>query len=162
MLFLKKLGMSLVYVLVFVAGIAGYTLLLAPFNLTYLLKIPAEAETDFAWGFALLFACVVAVTTRTKWLYEENLFECVENEKWPALLWRILRSPDFRCELAVSAFWWVVLYGIILVREDVNLLKFLWKAPLLVMANTLTFGAIDAVLWFISYKRSRKQLKKHH
>ena len=156
----KKFGMSFVVAFVFLLGILGYALVIAPFNITYLLKIPAALETNFAWGFAALFACVVTVIVRTDWCYHSDFLLPKEGEKWHHRILRAATSQELLADLIVCAFWWLVFYGIVVIREDVNWIKVAWKLPLLVVGDTLMFGLVDTLLYVIARKRADRRLKR--
>ena len=160
-LVLHKLFMSLLTVVCFFAGIVGYTLVLAPFNFTYLLHIPAEWETSFAWAFAGLFVCVATVLVRTDWFYQNDFLLPQPGEKWYHRFLRAATSREFLGDLIVCVFWWMVYIGIIVATNEVNWLKVAWRAPLLIVGNTLIFGVLDCLLYVIARKRADCRLSRN-
>ena len=159
-LLLHKFWMSLLTAISFLAGIIGYTLILAPFNLTYLLRIPADWETAFAWAFAILFVCVATVLVRTDWFYQNDFLLPQQGEKWYHRFLRAATSREFLGDLIVYVFWWVVCLSIIVATNEVDWANVAWKAPLLIVGNTLIFGVLDCLLYVIARKRADRRLRR--
>lgn len=158
-LLLKKLGMSVITVLVFFVGAFGYGLVIAPFNLPYLLKLPAEANEVFGAIFMLVFVCVVTVIVRADWCIEEDMF-CQDEDEQRPLFWRVLISCEFLADVIVFAVEWLVFVTVIGVTSGEPWFSVALGVVLLVLGATAAFAVLDCLLYIIARKRADHRLRK--
>lgn len=159
-LLLKKLGMSVITVLVFFVGAFGYGLVIAPFNLPYLLKLPEDANVAFGGVFALLVVCVVTVIVRTDWCYENDAFFASNEEKQRPLIWRIVTSREFIADVIVCALCVLVYSVSIGARSQAVWWWFAMATLILVGGYTLLFAVLDCLLYMIARKRADRRLER--
>lgn len=159
-LLLKKLGMSILTMIVFILGIFGWGLTLYPFNFPYLLQLSPDADYVIAFVFALLFTCVVTVTVRGKWCFENDVFFSKKEKRFRALLCRIVTSQDFIADVAVFALWDFAVSLRIGLGTHVPWFRVAVGVAVLVVGGTLAFGLLDCLLYVIARKRADRKLRK--
>ena len=148
-LFLKKLLTAPLYLGAMFVGLFGFYLVLGPFNLPYLLKLPQYSEYIFALVFSLIFVSVAAVYVRTGHCRRERIYPAEKQglfrqvlffrEFWMELLVFALLNMAFYLWIGIDsqAVWWWILLG----------------SLLLTVGATLVFALVDCLLWMISFKR---------
>lgn len=159
MLLLKKLGRSVLAICCFLIGVFCYSLVLAPINLPFLLKLPADADTVFAAVFALVFACVATVISRAKWCLEEDMLR-TEDGKLGSLLRCVLASREWIADVIVFAAYDLVLATVIGVTSEAPWYTVAAGVAMLVVGGALAFGVLDCLLYVLARKRGERKLKK--
>ena len=158
-LLLKKLGMSILTICCFLIGVFCYSLVLAPVNLPFLLKLPADADTVFAAVFALLFVCAVTVISRAKWCLEEDML-VTEDGKLGSLFRCVLTSQEFLADVIVFAVCDLALVTVIGVTSGVLWYTVLAGIAMMVVGGTLAFAVLDCALYVMARKRVDRKLRK--
>ena len=160
LLLLKKIGMSLLVLGILFVGFFLWALTIYPFNFPYLLYLPAD-ETNAITGslFSLIFLCIVTVTVRTKWCYDNDLFFSKEDRRLLSLLRRIVTSRDFVADVIIFELY-VVAASVIAVPANVVWFAWILGTILLMMASSLVFGLFDCLLYVLARKRADKLLRK--
>jgi hypothetical protein len=152
--------MSVLVVCCFLIGVFCYSLVIAPFNLSFLLKLPADADVVFAAVFALLFVCVATVVSRTKWCLEEDMLQ-TEEGKVGTLFLCVLTSQEFLADVVVFAAWDFVTSVSIGVTSTAAWWWLLLGTVMLVVCSSLLFAALDCMLYVIARKRADRKLRKN-
>lgn len=160
LLLLKKIGMSLLVLGILFVGFFLWALTIYPFNFPYLLHLPAD-ETNAITGslFSLTFLCIVTVTVRTKWCYDNDLFFSKEDRRLLSLLRRIVTSRDFVADVIIFELY-VVAASVIAVPSNVVWFAWILGTILLMMASSLAFGLFDCLLYVLARKKADKLLRK--
>lgn len=161
MLLLKKFGRSILTICCFLIGVFCYSLVVAPVNLPFLLKLPADADAIFAAIFALIFVCVATVISRTTWCLEEDML-WTEDGKFGSLLHCVLTSQDFVADVIVFAVYDLVLVTLIGVTSGAPWYRAVAGIALLVVGGTLVFATLDCSLYIFARRRGDRKLKKRH
>ncbi|MBR3778520.1 MAG: hypothetical protein IKL13_02185 [Clostridia bacterium] len=144
-----------------IAGIFCWGLVIYPFNIPYLLHLPAE-ETDAVIGtvFALLFVCVATVAVRTKWCLEEDLFLLSEDEKARPLFLRVVTSEEWIADGIVFAVWALTLAVVSGITSGAIWYRVVLGVVELTLGSTALFAVLDCVLYAIARKRADRRLRK--
>lgn len=163
MLLLKKLGLSFLTLAGLLAGVFLWALTIYPFNFPYMLQLPFE-ETNAVTAsvFALLFVCIVTVSVRTKWCFENDLFFLHKDEKPRPLVVRIVTSQEFLADVIVFAAWMVGIYTAAAITSDIVNVWYIAVLCVLalVVGTTVAFVALDCLLYVIARKKADKRLRK--
>ena len=159
-LFLKKLGLSLLNVAAFFVGMFLWGLTLYPANLPYLLKLPQESEYVIGTAFALTFVCIVVVIVRTKWCYETDLFLRQPGDKWWHLPLRIVTSWEFWMDVVVFALYVLALSISAAVTAQAPWYTAVLGVLLLTVVSSLVFGVFDCLLYVLARRKANRQLRK--
>lgn len=159
LLLLKKIGMSLLVLGILFVGFFLWALTIYPFNFPYLLHLPAD-ETNAITGslFSLIFLCIVTVTVRTKWCYDNDLFFAKEEKGLLSLFRRILTSRDFVADVIVFALY-VLAICITAIPTNVRL-AWILGTILLMVGSSLAFGLFNCLLYVLARRRADKLLRK--
>lgn len=160
LLILKKIAMSLLVLGILFVGFFLWALTIYPFNFPYLLHLPAD-ETNAITGslFSLIFLCVVTVTVRTKWCYDNDLFFAKEEKGLLSLFRRIVTSRDFVADVIVFALY-VLAICIIAIPTNVVWLAWILTTLLLMVIGSPVFGLFNCLLYVLARKRADKLLRK--
>lgn len=158
---LQKLGLSLLAIGGFVAGIFCWALAIYPFNLPYLLHLPSET-TDLIIGSVcgLLFTCIVTVSVRTKWCFENDLFFSKEDRKLRSLIKRIVTSPEFIADIVVFALWMLIIALLPGTPSGTPWYALVLGTATMMVVGTAVYAVVDCLLYVIARKKADKQLYK--
>ncbi len=159
--FLKKIGMSLLTIGGFLAGIFCWGLAIYPFNFPYLLHLPSE-ETDLVISSicGLLFVYIVTITVRTKWCYDNDLFFSKEDNRFIALVGRIVKSQEFIADVAVFALYVSVIAIAAGISVDAPWYSILTGTAAMAVGEAWIFAVLDCLLYVIARKRADRRLRK--
>ena len=151
-LFFKKLLTAPLYVGAMFLGLLGFYLVLGPFNLPYLLKLPSYSEYIFAGVFSLVFVSVATVYVRAGYCRREGF--CPEEQK--SLFHQVISFREFWMELLVFALLNMVFHVWIGIDTQAVWWWILLGSLLLTFGATLAFALLDCLLWMISFKRAKR------
>ena len=160
-LLLHKFGRSLLTIGALIVGIFCWGLTIYPFNLPYLLHLPAE-ETDgvIAIVFTTLFVSVATVIVRTNWCIEEDLFWQSEDEPPRPLFLRVLRSREWLADVIVFAVWALLFQGYIGITSGVAWHSVVLVTVMLVAGSAAAFAPLDCLLYVLARKRADRRLRR--
>ena len=151
-LFFKKLLTAPLYLGSLFVGLFGFYLVLGPFNLPYLLKLPQYSEYIFALVFSLVFVSVATVYVRTGYCQRAGL----HLEKKTGLFRQVLSFREFWMELLVFALLNMAFYVWIGIDSQAVWWWIVLGSLLLTFGATLVFALVDCLLWVISFKRVKR------
>lgn len=159
---LKKIGMSILVFGILFVGIFLWALTIYPFNFPYLLHRPAD-ETNAITGslFALTFLCIVTITVRTKWCYDNDLFFSKEDNKLFSVMRRIVTSREWIADVIIFEMY------VLAVAVGVAPAPMPWGAwivgtTMIVVVSSLVFGLVDCLLYVIARKRADRRLRRRN
>lgn len=162
LLILKKVAMSLLVLGILFVGVFCWALTLYPFNFPYLLHLPEEPTNSvICTAFALTFLCIVTVTVRTKWCYDNDLFFSKEDNKLFSLMRRIVTSREWIADVIVFEMY------VLAVAVGVAPVPMPWGAwivgtTMIVVVSSLVFGLVDCLLYVIARKRADRRLRRRN
>lgn len=152
-LFLKKLFTVPLYVFSAFVGLYGILMVLLPFNLPYLLKVPEEVMLVVYFLLSLVFVSVVAVIVRTD--HCRKTFALEPDEK--PLVLRVLTFREYIAEVAVFALLAAVFQLWIGITAGAAFGVLVLVTLSLVIGSTLAFAVVDCLVWMISAKKAHKR-----